>query len=165
MFYVSSVLDEDYKIGVTDTDDGVENFFTNKELSRIVHDKKIKVYGTSYYNYRVDCTVLKPNQVLSSSKLQTLLRKWRAVHNRWNGYPVEDYLAMCRVGSKIIVDYSYPVNGALKQGITTLVKLDTDKWKYTDTNNTFSDTIADSVFASWCLDIIEGSGIRKIQVS
>lgn len=162
MFYVSSVVDENYKIGVTDTDDGVENFFTNKELSGIVHDKKIKVYGTSYYNYRVDCTVLKPNQVLSSGKLQALLRKWRAVHNRWNGYPVEDYLAMCRVDSKIIVNYIS--TDILKQSTTTLVKLDVDKWRYTDDNNTMSDTIDNSVFAAWCLDIIPSSGIRKIQV-
>lgn len=66
MFYVSSVVDENTKIGVTDTEDGVEDFFTNRELAKIVKEDKINVYGASYYNYKVTCTVLKPNQTISS---------------------------------------------------------------------------------------------------
>lgn len=173
MFYVSSVVDENCKIGVTDTDDGVENFFTNKELVRIVYFKKVKVYGAAYYNSgvrKVICTILEPNQVLSIDKLEALLKRLKDWHNRWTGYPVgsklihpvENYLAMCVIGSKIIVNYI--LADGFHQGTATLVKLDTDKWKYTDNNNTMSDTIADSIFAAQCLSNITSFRIRKIQV-
>lgn len=155
MFYVSSIVDENTKIGVTDTEDGVEDFFTNKELAKIVKEDKINVYGASYYNYEVECTVLTPNITLLSSKLKELLDAWRKFHNPWTGHPVEDYLACAKIGTKIVVDYSYVGDGDRRQHncSTILKKIGDDKWSYKDDENTMSGKVDDSRFAAWALEV------------
>ena len=155
MFYVSSVVDENTKIGVTDTEDGVEDFFTNKELTKIVKENKINVYGASYYNYKVTCTILKPNQDIDSSELRRRLDDWKKVHNQWTGEPVENYLAEARIGTLIIVDYSYTGDGDRRQHTcsTMLKKIEDDKWLYKDDSNTMSGNVGDSKFAAWALEV------------
>lgn len=155
MFYVSSIPNEHYKIGVTDTEDGVEDFFTNKELAKIVKEDKINVYGVSYYNYKVTCTVLKPNQTINSSELQRRLADWKKVHNQWTGEPVENYLAEAKTGTLITVDYSYVGDGDRRQHncSTILKKIGDDKWSYKDDENTMSGKVDDSRFAAWALEV------------
>lgn len=155
MFYVSSVPNEHYKIGVTDTEDGVEDFFSNKELAKIVHEDKINVYGASYYNYEVECTVLTPNITISSSKLKELLDAWRKLHNPWTGHPVEDYLACAKIGTKIVVDYSYVGDGdrRLHNSQSIITKLADEKWKFEDNDNMADGEIGDSKFAAWALEV------------
>ena len=155
MFYVSSVVDENTKIGVTDTEDGVEDFFTNKELTKIVKDDKINVYGASYFNYKVTCTVLKPNKTLNSSELKLRLENWKKVHNQWTGEPVENYLAEAKIGTTINVIYSFVGDGDRRQHTceTVLKKIGDDKWSYVDDTNTMSGKVGDSKFAAWALEV------------
>lgn len=155
MFYVSSIRGN--KIGVTDTSDGVEVFCTDKDIYNILEDKNRTedIYGTSPYNGMANCTVLKINQLLSKSKLLELIGNWKKVHNQWSGYPVDDYLAEAKLGTKIIVTYSYYGDGDRKKHIdkTVLKKLSWDNWKYEDTSNTMSGKCGSSRFAAWALEV------------
>lgn len=156
MFYVSSVVDEERKIGVTDTEDGVEDFFTNKELTKIVHKDKIVVYGASYYNYRVTCTVLEPNKKINSSELRKRIENWGRVHNSWTGEPVENYLAEAKIGTVVTVDYisTSDADRRLKsKGCTVIKKVGDDKWTYEDTSNIASGRTGNSKFAAWTLEV------------
>lgn len=155
MFYVSSVIDKDRKIGVTDTKDGVEEFYTDAQIADFLKKDKIDIYGTSYYNYKANCTALKINQTLSESKLKSLIADWGRVHNQWHGHPVEDYLASAKIGTKITVDYTYVGDGDRRshRGITRLTKLNYDEWYYDDTNNISSGKNVDSRFAAHCLEV------------
>lgn len=155
MFYVSSVIDKDRKIGVTDTRDGVEEFYTDAQIADFLKKDKIDIYGTSYYNYKANCTALKINQTLSESKLKSLIADWGRVHNQWTGHPVEDYLASAKIGTKITVDYTYVGDGDRRshRGITRLTKLNYDEWYYQDEVNIFSGSKGSSRFAAHCLEV------------
>lgn len=155
MFYVSSVIDKDRKIGVTDTKDGVEEFYTDAQVAKFLVEDKIDIYGTSYYNYKANCTALKINQILSVSKLTDLVNKWKKVHNQWTGYPVEDYLAEAKIGTTIRVDYFYHADGdgRTHNGTTVIKKLNYDEWSYVDDNNCASGGKGSNRFAGWCLEV------------
>lgn len=155
MFYVSSVIDRDRKIGVTDTKDGIEEFYTDAQIADFLKKDKIDIYGTSYYNYKANCTALKINQTLSESKLKTLIADWGRIHNQWTGHPVEDYLASAKIGTKIIVEYVYTGDGDRRKhrGITRLIKLNYDEWYYGDTDNIASDSNVDNRGAAHCLEV------------
>lgn len=153
MFYVSSINGD--KIGVTDTSDSVEEFYTDAQIAKFLKGKVVDIYGTSYYNYKANCTVLEINKVITSEKLKSLLADWRKVHNQWTGHQVEDYLASAKIGTKIIVEYVYTGDGDRKQhrGTTVIKKLSYDEWCYEDTDNTMSGKTGDSRFAAWCLEV------------
>lgn len=154
MYYVSSVVDKDRKIGVTDTKDGVEEFYTDAQIAKFLQDKVVDIYGTSYYNYKANCTALEINKTLSSTKLKNLLAEWKKLHNQWTGHPVEDYLAEAKIGTVIEVDYySKDTTGKTHRGTTTLKKLSYDEWKYEDKNNVASGRVDDSRFAAWALEV------------
>lgn len=153
MFYVSSVKDEKLKVGVTDTKDRVEEFYTNEQLCKFIQNG-ITIFGTDYYNHYVTCKPLTLNQTPDRSKLLELLEVWKKVHNQWNGRPVEDYLASLRAGSYIKVDYIYrTTSGTHKKSCTELRKKDYDTWLFTDVASTFSGSLCDSKLASGYLDI------------
>lgn len=153
MFYVSSLKGD--KIGITDTTDNIEEFYSNREVVNFVH-KRLNIYGISVFNNKADCTVLNVNKTINKSELVSLLNNWRKVHNQWTGIPVEDYLAEAKQGTKIVVHYTYRGDGdhRIHNEVTQLVKIDAinDKWKYDDTCNTFSGEIRDSRFAAACLE-------------
>lgn len=133
MLYVSDVKDIKTAIGVVDTDDNVKEYISNRKLAKIVHDMKVVVYGTSYYNYEVECTPLKLNQQLDISVLMKLLKAWRFPHNCWTGYPVRDYLATLKVGTSFQVDYKdTDTAGNTFRGHQTFKKVDLDAWLIAD---------------------------------
>lgn len=153
MFYVSSIDGE--KIGVTDTRDGKEEFYTDSQIAKFLKDKVADIYGTDYYNHKANCTVIEINKTITSTKLKSLIANWREVHNRWTGHPVEDYLASAKIGTKVIVEYIYTGDGDRRpsRGTTVIEKLSYDEWLYKDEDNTMSGKTGDSRFAAWCLEV------------
>lgn len=132
MFYVSSIS-EDGKIGITDTRDSVEEFYTDSQVCNFLNKDKIDIYGTSYYNYHSNCTVLRLNQKLSKKKLVKLIDDWRKLHNQWKGYVVEDYLAESRIGSVIRVEYeSESSSGDICSYSLSMKRLSYDEWLIRD---------------------------------
>lgn len=152
MFYVSSIKNN--KIGITDTNDFVEEFYTDSDIVSFIK-KDIDIYGTSLYNNKSNSSPIKINQSLSESTLKTLLSEWKKVHNKWTGHKVEDYLASAKIGTKVEVDYSYrgDGDGRVHNGTTVIKRLDYDNWLFEDTNNTFSGKTGDSRFAAWALEV------------
>ena len=143
MFYVSAVHDgqsKSNKIVITDTNEGIEESWTNKDWVKVIESKVAYVYGVVVYNHIAECTPIKVNTRLSQLKLVALLKKWREVHNPWTGAPVETYLASAKIGTRIIVDYyDYTPESRTKfTGRTELTRLDYDTWHYEDTCSTFS---------------------------
>lgn len=155
MFYVSSIVDLDKKIGITDTDDGVEEFYTDAQIYEFMDKGLVDIYGTSPYNYKANCTALEIDRTITISRLKNLLDEWGRIHNRWHGHPVEDYLASAKIGTKITVDYTYIGDGDRRRhrGITRLTKLNYDEWYYDDTDNIASGKKYDSRFAAHCLEV------------
>ena len=153
MFYISSVKDN--KIGITDTKDNIEEFYTNDQVCDFLKNKKIDIYGTSYYNYMCNPTPLVINQTLKESRLRELVFNWKKLHNAWEGHKVEDYLACAKVGTKIIVDYSYIGDGDRRShtGTSIIKKLRYDEWYFEDKNNTSSGERGSSRFAAWVLEV------------
>ena len=167
MFYVSKVLNKD-KIGVVDTDDGIEEFFDNKSLVKIIKEKGIEIYGAYCYNNIAECEPLVINQTLDVAKLRSLLDNWKNIHNQWSGYPVENYLASAKVGTVIVVDYKYYGDGTKRwhDSTTYLKKLGIDKWHYKDVENSFDGKEGDSRFAAWALEVsCIYSTLKRITIS
>ena len=154
MFYVSSVIDKDKKIGITDTKDGVEEFYTDAQIAKLINENKIDIYGTSYYNYKANCTALEINKKLSESQLKLLISEWGRLHNQWTGHVVEDYLASAKIGTKIFVDYVITAEESRRKISATAVleRLNYDEWYYQDEANTFSGSKGSSRFAAGTLE-------------
>ena len=155
MFYVSSVIDKDRKIGVTDTRDGVEEFYTDAQIYNFMDKGIVDIYGTSPFNHRANCTAIEINKTITISKLKDLIKEWGRIHNQWHGHPVEDYLVSAKIGTKITVDYTYVGDGDRRshRGITRLTKLNYDEWYYDDTDNISSGEKGDHRFAAHCLEV------------
>jgi hypothetical protein len=153
MFYVSS--QNGNLFGVTNTETGIEEFYTDEQIAMMLKSNTADIYGTSYYNYKANCTPLKINIALSKSKLESLIENWRNSHNQWKGHSVEDYLAQAKIGTRIRVDYSYVGDGDRRlHSSSTVIKKDSwDSWHYEDLENTFSGTDGDSRFAAWTLEV------------
>lgn len=153
MFYISSVDLSKDKIGITDTTDNVEEFYTQKDLVKF-HDKGIKIIGSSYYNYKCTPTVIQRNICGRASDLRVLLDNWKKVHNSWNGEPVENYLASLRSGTIILVDCIYHgSSGSVTNDHLKLVKKKDDNWQMFAESNTCDEEIGDTHFAAWALDV------------
>lgn len=154
MYYISSYID-DYKIGVTDTKDDVEEFVTNKDIVKLAEENKIRIYGTSIFNHHADCTVLKMNTSIDKSELVKRLNDWKKVHNPWTGIPVENYLASAKAGTVIEVNYTGVSDDGRRPytGTTRITKKDYDIWYFEDTSNTFSGDTGDAKFAAWALEV------------
>ena len=151
MFYVSSIKGD--KIGVTDTADGVEEFYTDSQIVQFL-ESKVDIYGTSYYNHKANCSVIKINQNLNVDLLRTLLSSWKKLHNQWEGHKVEDLLASSKVGTRITVQYIVQCsNGTKERGQTVLTRVDNDYWDFKDTSNVMSGKFGDSRFAAQALEI------------
>lgn len=157
MFYVSAVHDgqsKSNKIGITDTNDGIEEIWTNKDLVKVVESKVAYVYGVSIFNHIAECIPIKMNTRLSQVKLVSLLKKWREVHNPWTGAPVEAYLASAKIGTRIVVNYvSTGSSGQTIKGTTELTRLDYDTWHYEDTDNISSGENCNTSLATHHLEV------------
>lgn len=163
MFYVSSI--ENGKIGVTDTDDNVEEFYKDRELFKIINKYKLKVYGTSIYNGETNSKPLVLNQEIARGKLVNLLDEWRKLHNPWVGHGLEDYLATLEVGTKILIYYVSDVR--FKRSVASFEKVGVDSWYFVDKNNTFTETyrtssrVAELMFYPYCRGDSRVETIRK----
>lgn len=153
MLYISKVESES-RITVTDTEDGVSEIYTDSQIARFISKYKLNIYGTSYYNYKANCTPLTLNKKLSIPRLKKLLEDWKKLHNQWTGYPVEDYLAELQIGTVITVEYhdNYPESNRVFYGKSQLKKIGQDSWYFEDTNNIASGDVGDSRFGAQCLE-------------
>lgn len=157
MLYVSDVKEVGLKkiVSVTDTDDNVVESIESKKLAEMIeNDKDLHVYGASYWNHDVECTVLTPNTRCNSDRLRSLIDKWRNVHNQWSGAHVEDYLACIEVGVVIEVQWETRTSsGSTAKGVSVLQKSGIDEWRYKDTSNVASGSIFNSCMAAWALEV------------
>jgi len=147
------------KIGITDTEDGKEEFYTNNEVLKFIKEKNINIYGTYCYGvnkYRmfVFATPMEFDVKVSESKLKALFKTNKERHNPWSLYPIEDYLASLGVATKIIIFYSYVGDGDRRRHSSRaeFVKRDIDSWYYEDKDNAFSGDIVDSRGAANFMD-------------
>lgn len=168
MLYVSSVdcerpvygWNERYydKIGVTNTLDGKEYFYTNSQLYELLKTQNYKVYGTycygkDRYNMFVFAFPQKFNVKLSGSKLRELLDTHKKQHNPWSEYPIADYLASVAIGATIKIDYTdYGSANQLFRGMMYLCKIGEDLWRHQDDNSFFGNDDVDSYTAAHLLD-------------
>lgn len=53
MFFVSSIKGN--RIGITDSDDMVEEFFSESDVVRFVEKDKLNIYGLTVYNHKAEC--------------------------------------------------------------------------------------------------------------
>lgn len=158
MFFVSDEIKEPTgrtKIGITDSYDSVQEYYTNSEIVSFVEEKKINIYGVSIFNHKATCNIMNTGVTLKKSVLRELLDNWKKVHNPWNGVPVEDYLASAKVGTVVTIDYSYTGDGDGRRhsGLTKTTKIDTDLWEYEDTENCFSGEVGNSRRAAANLEV------------
>lgn len=158
MFFVSDKIEEPtgrIKIGITDSYDSVQEYYTNSEVVSLVKKKNINIYGVSIFNNEATCNVIGIDVTLKKNVLKELLDNWKKVHNPWNGVPVEDYLASAKVGTVVTVDYTYigDDGGGRHNGLTKITKIDTDSWKYEDTENCFSGEVGNSRRAASNLEV------------
>ena len=164
MFYISSVgepfkvsgwNEELYnKIGVTDTYDNVEVFYTNKQLYSIIKKADINIYGTFCYGKTsremyVFATPMKYNESLSKSKLYDLFNNNKKKHNPWSLYPISDYLASVSVGSSFKLTWSD--TGSSGETFTSSLsakKVSDDLWDY-DSSYLEESRVTSSVLAQY----------------
>ena len=155
MFYIKAVTSNG-NILVCDTDDNSCEEYRNRDLTKIIESKILgcRIYGCFVYNHRCECVSLHPNQEFSRSELETLCKKHREQHNPWSKYPIDDYLAMLKVGTKFEVRYTNTdSSGYPFTGVSKFTKLDVDKWKFEDENNTFDGEVGNSEYAAHFVDV------------
>lgn len=157
MFYVSDIKDNyiGSLIGVTDTADGVTEYYPDRVLVKLIQSKAIpsEIYGTDIYNNKLDATVLHVDETLDSLELRKRIDAWKRVHNSWTGLPVKYYLAESKVGTVIIVKYTDTTHdGRVFSGTSKITRLSYDKWLFEDDNSTFSGQVGDTSFATSCLE-------------
>ena len=170
MFYVSSIQPNGL-IGVTDTDDNVEEFYTSRKLAEIIKDSRkrldeVHVFGCQLWNNDAECQVIKLGQTLDVDTLKALISKWRGCHNPWEEFGVECYLAGAKVGTVIVVAYDCTdTSGRVSHCDTRLVRTSISDWYFEDSSNTMSGKYSDSRFATWALDVCcVGCKVRKIAI-
>lgn len=153
MFYISSVR-ADGLVGVTDTNDGVVEFYKKHDLVRIIESQKVKIFGASVYNHELEPEVLTLDKILDANELKRRIDAWRKLHNPWTGLPVENYLAEAVVGTAITVGYqTVDTSGRLHKCATRLVKLNYDEWDFYDPDSTLSDRKVDSRVAAGFIEV------------
>ena len=153
MFYVSCVSPSGL-IGVTDTNDGVEEFYKNSEIVSIIESKKAKIFGVSVFNHKAEPTALTIDRVLDVYELDNRINAWRKLHNPWTEKPVEYYLAEAQIGTAINVAYRAKVTGGRwMNGVTRLVRISYDEWYFYDPESTVNKSTGDSSFAASCLEV------------
>lgn len=153
MFYVSCVSSSGL-IGVTDTNDGVEEFYKNSDIVDILASKKVKIFGVSVFNRKAEPTALTLDKVLDVHELEGRVIAWRNLHNPWTGKPVEYYLAEAQVGTAINVAYRTQTSDKRwVKGVTRLVRLSYDEWYFYDPDSVANGRVGDSEFAARCLEV------------
>lgn len=162
MFYVSSIKGS--KIGVTDTSDGIEEFFSDKQVVDMLKNK-INIFGTSLWNNSSNAKILDIDQVGSVGVLKSMIAKVRKTHNNWTLRDLANYLASLQKGTVIRIEYLY--TGSYGESIsskTTLQRLDYDNWLYEDEESTFSGMKGDSDFAAWAVDVATCGRVLSIKI-
>lgn len=153
MFYISSECKSGL-IGVTDTSDGVEEFYKSCDLIDLIRFQRIKIYGASVYDNKLERTVLEIDKVISAKELGYRLDNWKKVHNPWTGIPVENYLAEAQIGTAINVAYhTKSSDGRLIKGTSRIEKQGYDSWSFYDEGSVLSGRTGDNSFAHDCLEV------------
>lgn len=162
MFYVSSIKGD--KIGITDTKDGIEEFYSNRQVVAFHEQNKLEICGARFWNHEADCTPLVLNQTLKVSELEKRLNEWRKLHNYWTEAPVRDYLACAKIGTEIIVNYTYVGDGDRRRHSATskLKRFSYDEWRFLDTSSGFSGEVGST---DWITAMIEISCIYSTPTS
>lgn len=134
MFFVSKVYSNS-KIGITDTDDGKEDIWSNADLVKVITENNIPIGGVVIVNGVAECTPIKMNIQLSRERLVKLFHECRDNDIR-SIVPLESYLASARVGTQIAVNYINTLKDGRKvKGEAVFVRLDYDTWTCKDDCN------------------------------
>ena len=152
MYYLSR--HEEGVFYVTDTDDNITEPLSEGDILKL-HDKKVTIYGVDIYNRRAKCMPIKVNIACNAQILRTLLESWKELHNPWTGIPVRDYLAACKVGTSITVDYSFRGDGdrRIHNCVMKLRRLDWDTWSVQDSESAFDGDTGDTSWAAGMLEV------------
>lgn len=158
MFYVSTVKDgvgsTSANIGVTDTADGVEEFYSAHALAEII-DSGVVIYGAYVWNHAAECTVLRLNRRFDWAHFTDLCRKSRELHNPWTLYPIRDYLATLKIGVEFKILSTTVDRGVTEHSRLWLKKIGVDLWEwdngYLDNskpcNSNYAETLVDIVLS------------------
>lgn len=144
MFYVSSI--KGGKVGVTDTTDGVEEFYNESQILKFITDDSIIIYGTCPFDGSPNCKVLRLGIGISSDDISRYLYDCKSHYSHaLKARYIDDLLASAKVGTKIRMSYTDKMNYT---HICTFTKLDCDYWKYSDPASLESKKDGNSRFAS-----------------
>lgn len=183
MFYISSIGEPFHiaewrdttlynRIGITDSDDGVEEFYTNKQVYDFIEKDGIRIYGQYIYGvhqYKMfvfPFPIKKLNVKCESSILKELFDKNRKQHNGFQIPLIAAYLVSLVKGTEIYLSWSDRMDGTgqVANLHISLVKLDTDLWQcggdcWCSSNKVDSNKVADALDYPSCCSTI------KIKVS
>lgn len=118
------------KIGVTDTDDMVEELYTKAELRRIISNKAItnNIFGLrgtldkpEYYPITID----KP---INKKEFICLISEYKNSKNDFDQRRLADLFASAVVGSVLQIDWKGAASNGIKQHKLVLKKIDYDRW-------------------------------------
>lgn len=130
MLYVSTIKDKSH-IGVTDTDDNIEEFYSNSDLVHFYKDLKLMIYGCYVYNNVAELTELTINRQLEKSALLGLVNILKTANNPWNMYPLRDYMACLKVGTCFTIMFiDRTSSGITISNKAIFTKVGLDNWKF-----------------------------------
>ena len=136
------------EIIVVDTDTNVSTTYNNKKVVETFYNSGLKLYGCYFYgknSYEMYAfaKAIKLNTTFSKSKMESLAKDLKAVHNPWTLYPIVDYLASLNIGTIFTVTVTdRDTSGQIFQDSTRFSKVGTDIW------NIDSDWIVDGNYTS-----------------
>lgn len=139
MFYVSGGS-ADSIIEITDSDDGVVDKFTNKELVNFVAKHKVKIYGLNIYNHTASIIPVVFGNKLKSDFMY-LVNNNKKINNPWTVFPVETFMSSFNIGTKITIEFEDDIRGRLYYGSAILVRKSYDDWLVRDKDFILDNTL------------------------
>lgn len=142
MFYVSSEKDIDgvTNYGVTDTLDGVEEFYTAEELSNIIRYSQLSIQGAFKTGNSFTFYPIKLNQVLETKDIESSLNCLR--HGGNTERILKDSLVCslvsAKTGTEIVFSYELKHTHILEEGYCTFNKISENSWSFSDSLKNFA---------------------------
>lgn len=128
MFYISSKNNDKY--GITDTSDGVEEFYSSRKIYDLMKNNKLLIYGASCWNNDAECDILILGKKFDSNILKSRIDTCRKLNNPWNEKPILNYLVELSAGTKFIIsatDYTPETHRPFTVK-SMFIKKDVDSW-------------------------------------
>lgn len=169
MFYISSLKNNGSVCGISDTKDGVEEFFKDYEVVKMIRDKKIDIVGGYVFDNKLNAFIITLDNKPSLSELRSRISKLSKLHNDWvRKEQIEYYIASLRVGTTIYVKSksTYPESNMYYYTESTFKKLSYDEWRFNSDSNISDGRVDDNSFAAYMLDVYTcGMYVVKLEVS